>query len=353
MLKWLLAVSLVLNVALIGWVIRRNPHPAPSGVLAQSSYQGPDSSSSELNNVGTATTPVPSGSAMGPALASGKPAVVANKPGGAGTSGEASAAEKSTGLAVPTEALAKAAIEKSRADANEWIQQGRTDKAVEVLKTALAKNPESPEINMDLGITYAHALHDPKMAADYFKKSLENEPANGKAIQELAQITATEADPSAGRAFLESIAKANPNLEAAQLGLADLAIARRGREKGPGGDEYLRTAEDHLRKAMEIPNNEGEAHKRLSQLYAETNRPREAVEVQKALVMQREKEAQDGAVDPQIARARQADAEVDLAHLLMKTGDARGADNYLRDLSKRFPDDPRIKTLRLQLKSAE
>ena len=71
---------------------------------------------------------------------------------------------------------------------NTYIYSNRNEKAIEYLNTAIAKDPQNPQLYDVMGRVYETGLKDNDKAAEYFKKALEINPEYVESIGNLGRI---------------------------------------------------------------------------------------------------------------------------------------------------------------------
>jgi tetratricopeptide (TPR) repeat protein len=111
----------------------------------------------------------------------------------------------------------------NKAQALKSIDQGRGNRAVELLQPLLAQNPSDPDTLLYLGWAHA-AMQDHKNAVTQFQRALETAPQRQiPALYGLARAQLAQGDQAAARASFEKILAARKDHVGALLGMAEAA----------------------------------------------------------------------------------------------------------------------------------
>lgn len=107
-------------------------------------------------------------------------------------------------------------LRKAFASAVELQNAGKNEEAVAAYKAILEKDPEVPEVHLNLGMIYV-AQKDDASAEAAFQKALELRPGYGDAASSLARLYQSMGQGEKAMAIMEQITSANPSDPKAQF----------------------------------------------------------------------------------------------------------------------------------------
>jgi tetratricopeptide (TPR) repeat protein len=124
---------------------------------------------------------------------------------------------------------------------NRYIQTDQNEDAIELLKTAIAKDPNNPDLYQAMGTVYENGKKSNTDAEIYFVKALELQPENPTALFNLGRIYYNQGVNKLGEANLISDAKkyAEEKAIAKDFFQKALPYIRKAYEKEPESREHM------------------------------------------------------------------------------------------------------------------
>ncbi|MBI4403026.1 MAG: tetratricopeptide repeat protein [Deltaproteobacteria bacterium] len=217
--------------------------------------------------------------------------------------------------------------------------------AYKLLKEALRKNPNSSDLQAEMGRFLMEAKHQTKEAIAYFEKSIRLNPENSDALAALVAAYAEQkVGASRGMAFFKELFEKNPDQTLLYLAMGDL-LAREG---------HTQEAIRHLEKAAIDSSDRDSVGPYLATLYLKVGKAKEAAELYRNTLKELERRHADnrarGVAEPALEQEI-AWANLDLANALLKSGNDTEAERYLQRALEKNPQDPFAKALLQELKT--
>lgn len=242
-----------------------------------------------------------------------------------------------------------------------FASQGDNAKAKEALNKALELRPGAPDASANLAILHLRE-NDTKSAGMVLEQSLAHNPDDLRTLLLLAQLSERSGEREKTRRWLEQAVKAHPDSADTRIFLARLYFDLREPEKA------LEAAGPVL---VQLPNNPA-ALEVTARSQMETGRIANAIATYEKLVKQAPQAVQPKfelsqayAAMGELAEARSnaeaalaidpnhSAAQLHLARVLIRLGDATAAEPAIAKLEEQFPDVSEVKELRGELSFLE
>jgi tetratricopeptide (TPR) repeat protein len=235
-------------------------------------------------------------------------------------------------------------ISQKVAKAIAMIDGGSAKEAQSLLEEVLKLDPKNEQALVELGMIHLIDYHSPNAALPYLEEALKVNGSNKIVLSELVGIYEELGRTEAGLSFLTGLQSTQPN------GSLSLAIGQTlaGQGRDSEAIPYLEAAAESVDSDADIVLQD------LADAYLASGSPEKAVSTYKKAIDKERLRIQTSADkgdpgDGEFAEDRLNSLEMDYARILIGQGKLEEADEILRRVSSRLPDDGGVTALQEQL----